>query len=173
MWGQALSHTFLTRRLKWRSRRKRYPQLLRNSCPCTIYPIFSSPPTNHHIFPSMNSSPLRTDFGTCPHSSPMPCSHKRNPVLHIDTSSCFISFVLIRFALPPVLRPAGLHFTSHMFSSLVPTVALLSLRSLSPSYCFPILQCMILYSLFSLVQRCGSLPWTPLRAPIFSPLCTI
>ena len=132
--------------------------MLRNSCPCMIYPIFSSPPTNRHIFPSTNSSPLQTDFGTCPHSSPMPRSRKRNPVPHIDMSSCFISFVLICFALPLVLRPAGLHFTSHMFSSLVPTVTSLSLRSLGPSYCFPILQCMILYSLFSLVQRCGSLP---------------
>ena len=55
----------------------------------------------------------------------------------IDASSCFTFLVLIRFALPPVLRPAGLHLVPRMFSSLDSAAAPHSLRSTGPPFRFP------------------------------------
>ena len=97
-------------------------------------------------------------FHLCPHSSPMPHSLRRNSVLFIDASSCLTSFVLIHFALPPVLRSAGLCFISHMHSSLVSAAALHSLRSTGTLLRFSFQHCTILCLFLSLVQRCGSLP---------------
>ena len=65
---------------------------------------------------------------------------------------------LIRFALPPALRSAGLHLVPRMFSSLVSTAAPHSLRSTGPLFRFPILYRTIFHLVFSLVQRSGSLP---------------
>ena len=93
-------------------------KLLRNSCPYTIYPTFSSPLIEHPISPSMNSLLHRTDIKIRPHSSPTFCSLRRDPVPILDASSCFTFLVLIRFALPPVLRSAGLHLVPRMLSSL-------------------------------------------------------
>ena len=73
-------------------------------------------------------------------------------------SSCFTILVLIRLALPPVLRSAGLHLVPRMFSPLDSAAAPHSLRSTGPPFRFPILYRTILYLVFSLVQRCGSLP---------------
>ena len=70
------------------------------------------------ISPSTNSSPHRTDTQTHPHSSLMPRISETRPVPILDASSCFTFLVLIRFALPPALRSAGLHFISRMLSSL-------------------------------------------------------
>ena len=148
-------------------------QLLRNSCPYTTYPTFSSLPIEHPISPSTNSSLRRTDIKTRPHSSPTPRTPRRNPVPIIDAPSCFTFLVLIRFALPPVLRSAGLHLVSRMFSPLDSAAAPHLLRSTGPPFHFPFLHHMILYLVFSLVPRSGSLPRTLLRAPILSPLCTI
>ena len=67
--------------------------LLQTSCPCTTYPTFSYPPTDHPSSPSTTSSPLWTDIGIYPHSSPDLHSLERNPVPIIDASSCFTSFV--------------------------------------------------------------------------------
>ena len=108
--------------------------LLRNSCPYTIYPTFSSPLTEHPIYPSTNSSLHRTDIWICPHSSPTPISPRRNPVPIIDASSCFTFLVLIHFALLPVLRSAGLHLVPHMFSSLDSAVAPHLLHSTGTSF---------------------------------------
>ena len=163
----------------WRVFEINHPQInlglkmLRISWPCTIYHTSSSSWTVHHIFPSTNSSQHQTNFGTCPHSSQAPRSLRRNSVLFLVTSSCFTFLVPIRFALLPVLRSASLHFISCMFSSLDFTAAPQSLRSTGSSLRFPFLYRTIPYLFFSLVQRCGSLPWTLLRAPILSPLCTI
>ena len=63
--------------------------LLQNSCPYTTYPTFSSLLTTHHIFPSMNSSPPRTNCRTNPHSSPTPHSLRWNPIPFLDASSAF------------------------------------------------------------------------------------
>ena len=72
-------------------------KVLRNSCPSTTSPTFSSPLTPNHISPSMNSFPHWTDTGTCPHLSPMPHSHKWDSVSYIDMSPYFSSFVLDPF----------------------------------------------------------------------------
>ena len=133
-------------------------KLLRNSCPYTIYPTFSSLPMKDPISPSTNSSPHRTDTRTHPHSSPTPLTSETRSVPILDTSSCFTFPVLIRFTLPPVLWSAGLHFVSRMFSSLDSAAAPHPLRSTGSPYRFPFLHRMILYLVFSLVQRCGSLP---------------
>ena len=113
--------------------------LLRNSCPCTTYPTFSSPLMEDPISPLTNSSLCRTNTRTHPHSSQTPRSSKQNPVLIIDASSCFTFYVLIRFALPPVLRSTGLHLFPRMFSSLESAAALHSYaapahRPVSPFY---------------------------------------
>ena len=132
--------------------------LLRNSCLYTIYPTFSFPQIDHPTSPLTNSSPHRTDIKICPHSSLTPRSSERNPIPIINTSSCFTFLVLIRFALPPVLRSAGLHFSSSY-------VFLFRSRSCStfatqhrPLLRFPFLHRTILYLFLPLVQRCGSLP---------------
>ena len=132
--------------------------VLRNSCPYTIYPIFSSPRIEHPISPSTNSSPLRTGIKICPHSFPTPHSPEWNLVLIVDTSSCFTVLVLIHFALPPVLRSAGLHSIPRMFSLFRSAAALHSLCSTGTPFRFPFLHHTILRPLFSLVQRSGSLP---------------
>ena len=67
--------------------------LLRNSYPSTISPTFSYPPMTHHTSPSANSSPHRTDFGTFPHSSPIPLSLKME---HHSTLRCVFLFHLSR-----------------------------------------------------------------------------
>ena len=133
-------------------------QVLRNSCPYTTYPTFSSPPIEHPISPSTNSLLHRTDTGICPHSSSTPRPSKQNPVPIIDASSCFTFLVLIRLALPPVLWSAGLHLVPRMFSSLDSAAAPHSLRSTGPPFRFPFLHRTILHLFLSLVQRCGSLP---------------
>ena len=89
--------------------------MLRNSCPYTTYPTFSFPPMEGHTSPSMNSSPHRTDTRTHPHLSLMPRTSETRSDPIIDASSCFTVLVLIRFALPPVLRSAGLHLVPRMF----------------------------------------------------------
>ena len=132
--------------------------MLRNLCPYTTYPTFSFPPTEDPISPSTNSSPHRTDTRTHPLSSPTLRTSETRPIPLIDASSFFTIFVLIRFALPPVLRSAGLHFISRMFSSLVSAAAPQSLRSTGTPFRFPILHRTILYPVFPLVQRSGSLP---------------
>ena len=48
--------------------------MLRNSCPYTIYPIFSSPPIEHLTSLSTTSSHPRTAIKICPHSFLTPCS---------------------------------------------------------------------------------------------------
>ena len=65
---------------------------------------------------------------------------------------------LIRFALPPVLRSVGLYLAPRMFSSLDSTAAPHSLCSTGSPFRFPFLHRTILYLVFSLVQRSGSLP---------------
>ena len=132
--------------------------VLRNSCPYTIYPTFSFPPTEHPISPSTISSLHWTDTKICPRSLPTLRSSKRNPVPTIDASSCFTFLVLICSALPPALRSAGLHFTSRMLSSLVSAAAPHSLCSTGLPFRFPFLHRTILHLIFSLVQRSGSLP---------------
>ena len=132
--------------------------LLRNSCPFTTSPTFFFPLTPSHIYPLMNSLLLRTNTGTYLHLSPMPRSLRQNPIPFLDVSSCFTSFILICFALPPALQPTGLHFISRMFSSLSSAAAPQSLHSTGSSSRFPFLHRMILYLSFSLVQHCGSLP---------------
>ena len=84
------------------------------------------------ISPLTNSSLHRTDILTHPHSSPTAHTSEARPVPIIDASSCFTLFILIRFALPPVLRSAGLHFISRMLSSLDSTAAPHSLHSTGP-----------------------------------------
>ena len=132
--------------------------VLQNSCPYTTYPTFSFPPTEHPTSPSTNSSLHRTSIGTCPHSPSTPHSPERNPVPTIDTSSCFTFLILIRSTLPPVLRSAGLHVASRMFSSFDSAAVPHPLRSTGPPFRFPFLHRTILYLDFSLVQRSGSLP---------------
>ena len=128
------------------------PTLLRNSCRYMTYPTFSSPPTDHPISPSTNSSLRRTDTGTYPHSPSTPRSARRNSVPILDASSCFTFLVLIRFALPPVLRSAGLHLVPRMFSSFDSAAALHSLCSTGSPFRFPFLHRTILHLVFSLVQ---------------------
>ena len=111
--------------------------VLRNSCPYTTYPIFSSPRTGHLISPSTSSSLHRTDISIHPHSSQTPRSPKRNSVPILDASSCFTFLVLIRFALPPVLQSTGLHLVPRMFSSLDSAAAPHSLRSTGPGSVSP------------------------------------
>ena len=135
-----------------------HPPLLRNSCPYTIYPTFSSPQTDHPISPSTISSLHRTDIPICPHSSLTPRSLRRNPVPIIDAPPHFTFLVLIRFALPPVLRSAGLHFQYRMFSSFIPAAAPYSLRSTGSTFRFPFRYCTTPRLFFLLVQRSGSLP---------------
>ena len=106
--------------------------MLWNSCLHAIYPTFSFPPMEDHISPSTNSSPHRTDTRTHPHSSPMPRTSETRSVPILDTSSCFTILVLIRFALPPALRSAGLHLVPRMFSSLDSAAAPHPLRSTGP-----------------------------------------
>ena len=132
--------------------------LLRNSCPYTTYPTFSFPPIERPISPSTNSSLHRTDIKIRPHSSPTPRSLRRDPVPILDASSCFTILVLIHFTLPPVLRSTGLHLVPRMFSSLDSAAAPHLLRSTGPPLRFPFLHHTILYPIFSLVQRSGSLP---------------
>ena len=86
--------------------------LLRNSCLYTTSPTFSFPPTERPISPSMNSLLHRTNTKICPHSLPIPHSSERNPVPILDVSPYLTFLILIRFALPPVLRSAGLYFSS-------------------------------------------------------------
>ena len=145
------------------------PPLLRISCPYTIYPTFSSLPTDHRSSPSTISSLLRTDIGIYPHTIP---SRKRDPNPVIDASSCFTISVLIRFALPPVLRPAGLHFISRMFSSLDSAAAPHPLRSTGFPFRFPFLHRTILSSCshwFSEVVAYPE-PYLELRFPLRSVL---
>ena len=132
--------------------------LLQISCPYTTYPTFSFPPTKHPTSPSTNSSLHRTDIGICPHSPSTPHSPEQNPVPTIDASSCFTFLVLIRSTLPLVLRSAGLHLVSRMFSSFDSAAVPHSLHSTGPPFRFPFLHRTILYLIFSLVQRSGSLP---------------
>ena len=132
--------------------------VLQNSCLYMIYPTFSSPPTEHPISPSTNSSLHWTNTKICPHSFPTPHSSKRNPVPILDASSCFTFLILIRFALPPALRSTGLHLVLHMFSSLGSAAAPHSLRSTGPPLHFPFLHRTILHLSLLLVQQCGSLP---------------
>ena len=155
-------------RVKWEGDRKVKEQsaackaeeeeVLRNSCPSTTYPTFSSLPTTHPISPSTNSSLHQTGILTHLHSFPTPRSPRRNPVPIIDASPCFTFLVLICFALPPVLRSTGLHSVPRMLSSLDSTAAPHSLRSTRPPFRFPFLHRTIPYLFLSLVQRCGSLP---------------
>ena len=135
-----------------------FQPLLRNSCPFMTSPTFSFPLILNHTYPSMNSSPRRTGTEIYPCSSQTPRFLRRNPIPFLDVSSCFTSFVLIRFALPLALRSTGLHFISRMFSSLVSAAIPLSLRSTSSLSRFPFLYRTTSRSLFSLVQCCGSLP---------------
>ena len=65
---------------------------------------------------------------------------------------------VIRFALPPVLRSAGLHLVPRMFSSLDSAAAPQSLRSTGLPFHFPFLHRTILCLFLLLVQRSGSLP---------------
>ena len=133
--------------------------MLRNSCPYTIYPTFSSPPTDHLTSPSTNSSLPRTGIKIHLHSSPAPHSPRRNPVPTLDVSSCFTILVLIRSALPPVLRSAGLHLVPHMFSFPFESAAVPhSLRSTGTPSCFHFLHRTTFHLFYSLVQRSGSLP---------------
>ena len=133
-------------------------RLLRNSCPYMTYPTFSFPPMEDPISPSTNSSLHWTDTRTHPRSSPTPHASETRSVPILDASSCFTFLVLIRFALPPVLRSAGLHLVPRMFSSLDSAVAPHSLRSTGSPFRFPFLHRTILYLVFSLVKRSGSLP---------------
>ena len=64
-------------------------------------------------------------------------------------------------------------FSPRMFSSLDSAAAPHLLHSTGSQSCFPFLHRTILHLFLSLVQRCGSLPWTLLRTPIPSPSCTI
>ena len=78
----------------------RWKYLLRTSCPCMISPTFSFPPTPNLTYPSMISSPHRTDTGTYPHSSQTPRSLRRNSIPFLDASSmfhlsCFRSVLLL------------------------------------------------------------------------------
>ena len=127
-------------------------ELLRNSCPYTTYPTFSFPPMEDLISPLTNSSPHRTNTRTHPHSSPMPRNTETRSVPIIDASSCFTFLVLIRFALPPVLRSAGLYLAPRMFSSLDSAAAPHSLRSTGSPFRFPFLHHTILYLFLPLVQ---------------------
>ena len=110
--------------------------MLRNSYPCSTSHTLSFLLTTHRTSPSTSSSPLRTYLGTNPHSSPTPRSLRWNSIPFLDTSSHFTLFVLIRFTLPPDLRPAGLHFISRMLSffSFHSCYAASVLRSISPFY---------------------------------------
>ena len=133
--------------------------LLRNSCPYTTYPTFSFPPMEDHTSPLTNSSPHRTDTRIHPHSSPTsrtPSPPTRSPYRCVFSVSPFS--YLIRLALPSVLRSVGLHFISRMLSALDSAAAPHSLRSTGTPYRFPFLHRTILYLVFSLVQRSGSLP---------------
>ena len=135
-----------------------YNMVLWNLCPYTTYPTFFFPPMEDPISPLTNSSPLQTDTRTHPHSSPTPHTSEARSVTIIDMSSCFTLFVLIRSALPPVLRSAGLHLAPRMFSSFDSAAAPHSLRSTGLPFRFPFLHRTILHPFLSLVQRCGSLP---------------
>ena len=64
-------------------------EVLWNLCPYTTYPTFSSLPTPNCIFPSTNSSLHWTGTRTFPHSSPMPCSLRQNPIPFLDVPSLF------------------------------------------------------------------------------------
>ena len=88
----------------------------------------------------------------------MPRTSETRSIPILDASSCFTFPILIRFALPPVLQPAGLHLVPRMFSSLDSAAAPHPLHSTGPSLRFPFLHHTILYPIFSLVQRSGSLP---------------
>ena len=132
--------------------------VLRNSCPYTTYPTFSSLPIMHPISPSMNSSLHQTNIKICPHSSWTPRSPKRKPIPILDASSCFTFLILIRFALPVVLQSAGLHLISRMFPFLDSAAAPHSLRSTGPPFHFPFLHRTIPHCFLLLVQRSGSLP---------------
>ena len=129
--------------------------MLRNSYPYTIYPTFSFPPIEHLISLLTNSSLHRIDIKTRPHSSPTPRSSRRDPVPILDTSSCFTFLVLIRSALPPALRSAGLYLVSHMFSSLNSAAIPHSLRNTGSPSRFPFLHRTILSCHLSI----GSAMW--------------
>ena len=135
-----------------------YMQVLRNSCPYTTYPTFSFPPMEDHISPLTNSLPHRTDTQTRPHSSPTSRTSETRPDPIIDASSCFTLFILIRFALPPVLRSAGLHLVPRMFSSFDSAAIPYLLRSTGLLFRFPFLHRTIRLPFLLLVQHCGSLP---------------
>ena len=111
--------------------------MLRNLCPYTTYPTFSSLPIDHPISPSTNSSLRRTGISIRPHLSLTPHSPRRNPVPILDVSSCFTFLVLIRSALPPVLRSIGLHLVPRMFSPFDSAAAPHSLRSTGPRSASP------------------------------------
>ena len=132
--------------------------MLRNSCPYTIYPTFSSLQIERPTSLSKSSSHRRTDIKTRPHSSLTPRSPRRNPVPILVTPSCFTFFILIHSALPLVLRSAGLHLVPRMFSSLDSAAAPHSLCSTSSLFHFPFLHHTIHDLFLLLVQRCGSLP---------------
>ena len=85
----------------------------------------------------MNTSLHRADTETHPHSLPTPLSFERNPVPILNTSSCFAFLVLIRSALPPALRSAGLHLVPRMLSPLESAAAPHSLRSTGYPFRFP------------------------------------
>ena len=105
--------------------------VLWNLCPPTISPTFSFLLTLTHISLLMNSLPLRTDTGTFPHSSPMPCSLRWNSIPFLDALHCFTFLILICLAPLLALWSDGFHFISRIFSSLESAVVPLPLLQFS------------------------------------------
>ena len=132
--------------------------MLRNSCPYTTSPIFSSLLTTRCIFPSMNSSPLQTVSGTYPHSSQTPRSLRQNPVPIIDASSCFtfLDLDLLRSSTSPSAHWSPFRISYAFLFSLCSCAAFAAQHRLSSHSSFQYRT--TLCFLFSLAQRCGSLP---------------
>ena len=93
--------------------------MLRNSCPSTISPTFSFPPTLSHISLLKSSLPPLTDIRTYPHSSPTPCSLRWNS---IPLTICLLVSPLC-FRSPAGPSVCRSPFLSRMFSSLDSTAA--------------------------------------------------
>ena len=112
--------------------------------------IFLSPICSH-TYPLTNSSPHQTSTETQSLSFLMPCSHKAE--LH-SIFRCVFLFHL--FHLDLLCSSSGPSVCRSPF--LISCVFLFCFRSIGSLSHFPFLHRTTCHSLFSLVQRCGSLP---------------